>query len=148
MGGGRALNVETEERIALSRFGSLGESVIRVSPQSLQLQIGLPVWPVKSTHDVSLSQLWVEIHRINSFVRETHAWEFLYTVRLVRELARPILPQAMGKQGNTPKHAFTDMHSTSFVYTHIYIYICVSICLHICLSLSSCLTVSVCVALH
>lgn len=33
-------------------------------------------WPVKSTHDVSLSQLWVEIHRINSFVRETHAWEF------------------------------------------------------------------------
>lgn len=69
---------------------------------SLQLQIALPplppaVCPAKSAHDVSLSQLWVEIHRINRFVRETHAWDCLHAVRLVHLLVRPILPQATKK---------------------------------------------------
>lgn len=71
-------------------------------PWSLQLQIALPplspaVCPAKSAHDVSLSQLWVEIHRINRFVRETHAWDCLHAVKLVHLLFRPILPQATGK---------------------------------------------------
>lgn len=70
---------------------------------SLQLQIALPplppaVCPAKSAHDVSLSQLWVEIHRINRFVRETHAWDCLHAVRLVHLLVRPILPQATKKE--------------------------------------------------
>lgn len=104
--GKRVISAETEGYISPPHFVSLGVWVIRLSPQSLQLKIGLPplppaVCPVKSTHDVSLSQLWVEIHRINRFVRQTHAWEFLQIVRLVH---------AMEKQGNTPMHAFTNMH--------------------------------------
>lgn len=113
--GKRVIDVEMEGYISPSRFVSLGVWVIRLSPQSLRLQIGLPplppaVCPVKSTHDVSLSQLWVEIHRINRFVRQTHAWEFSQTVRLVHGLLWPILSQAMEKRGDTPMHAFTNMH--------------------------------------
>lgn len=90
-------------------FGFVG-SISNQSPHpppaplscSLQLQIALPplppaVCPAKSAHDVSLSQLWVEIHRINRFVRETHAWDCLHAVRLVHLLVRPILPQATKK---------------------------------------------------
>jgi len=71
-------------------------------PWSLQLQIALPplppaVCPAKSAHDVSLSQLWVEIHRINKFVRETRAWDCLHAVQLVFLLLRNILPQAREK---------------------------------------------------
>lgn len=43
--GERATDVETEERISLSRYVSLEVSVIKVSPQSVQLQIGLPPLP-------------------------------------------------------------------------------------------------------
>lgn len=111
--GKRVIDAETEGYISPSHFVSLGVWVIRLSPQSLRLQIGLPpfppaVCPVKSTHDVSLSQLWVEIHRINRFVRQTHAWEFLQTVRLVHAQLWPILSQVIEKQGNM--HAFTNMH--------------------------------------
>lgn len=78
--GERATDVETEECISLSRFvfGGVGnQSLPSVLTAANWFATSSPaVWPVKSTHDVSLSQLWVEIHRINSFVRETHAWEF------------------------------------------------------------------------
>lgn len=48
----------------------------------------------------------------------------LYTVRLVHELVRPILPQAMEKQGNVPKHVFTVMHSCKHIMSiHIYIHL-------------------------
>lgn len=105
--------METEEYMSLCPFVSLGVLVIRVSPQSLQLQIGLPplppaVCPVKSTHDVSLSQLWEEIHRINRLFRETHAWDFLYTVRLVPVPVGPILPQAIEKQSKNPYARFDE----------------------------------------
>lgn len=103
---------------SFSFFVLLGALVIRRAPsppittthqlRSLQLQIALPplppaVCPAKSAHDVSLSQLWVEIHRINRFVRETHAWDYLHAVQLVHLLLGPILPQAMGKKQNKKK---------------------------------------------
>lgn len=155
-----------EGYISPSLFVRLGVLVIRVPPQSLQLQIALPplppaVCPVKSAHDVSLSQLWVEIHRINRFVRETHAWDCLHAVRLVHTLVRPIPPQAMEKQGTyrymqdphgrTCAHFHAHararrracmrvckqtrrFHSTSSTRTHLFMGLCV--CLQICLSLS------------
>lgn len=107
----------------------LGVLVIGVPPQFLQLQIALPplppaVCPVKSAHDVSLSQLWVKIHRINRFVRETHAWDCLHAVRLVHALVRPILPQAMEKQGT---YRYTqDPHERTCTCSHT------RACMHIC----------------
>lgn len=89
--GKRGIDAEMEGYISPSHFVSSGVWVIRLSPQSLRLQIGLPplppaVCPVKSTHDVSLSQLWVEIHRINRFVKQIHAWEFSQTAGLVHAI--------------------------------------------------------------
>lgn len=87
------------------------------TPWSLQLQIALPplspaVCPAKSAHDVSLSQLWVEIHRINRFVRETRAWDCLHAVKLVHPPFRPIPPQATEDHCNA-----RDTHESSNI-TH------------------------------
>lgn len=142
--GKSGIDAEMEGYISPSRFVSLGVWVIRLSPQSLLLQIGLPplppaVCPVKSTHDVSLSQLWVEIHRINRFVSQPHAWEFSQTARLVHALLWPILSQQLEKQGNAPMNAwaygdkYISRLYTSYrnVYKHtcIYVYIYAHYCL-------------------
>lgn len=108
-------------------FGFVG-SISNQSPHppaplscSLQLQIALPplppaVCPAKSAHDVSLSQLWVEIHRINRFVRETHAWDCLHAVRLVHLVVRPILPQAT-KKGKKKKKKKKKPTTSASVYS-------------------------------
>lgn len=157
-------------------FVSLGVLVIRAPPWSLQLQIALPPLPpavclAKSAHDVSLSQLWVEIHRINRFVRETHAWDCLHAVKLVHPLVRPILPQAMKKTTCTPVYSRcirwlintqryaniqADVHICKQTNTQLHRHkdtdrLCLSLYLSICLScLPVCtyLCLSVCVLLH
>lgn len=112
---------EMEGYISLFFFFGFVGSISNQSPHppaplscSLQLQIALPplppaVCPAKSAHDVSLSQLWVEIHRINRFVRETHAWDCLHAVRLVHLLVRPILPQAT-KKGKKKRRSQQQAH--------------------------------------